>query len=160
MTVLIASILTLTLLAMNTDRSPQPDPIAASEKADELTREGWALWQKRDYSAAAAKFAEAVKLDPGAENAWSGLGWSRFNGGEDRAAAVEAFEKCSAITRSIPRRSTGSGRSRWPRANSPGSENLGCFEAAAHNASAAWWGPDPHLPAGRKLGRSGELGRN
>lgn len=69
---------------------------ARIERADDLGREGWELWQKGSLDEAAEKFEEAVKLDPDAANSWSGLGWARFNGG-DGEGAIAAFEKCVAL---------------------------------------------------------------
>ena len=61
--------------------------------AEELTAEGWQLWQRQKFAAARESFEEAVELDPEASNAWNGLGWASFNGG-DFETGLSAFEKC------------------------------------------------------------------
>ncbi|HEY3393432.1 MAG TPA: tetratricopeptide repeat protein [Lacipirellulaceae bacterium] len=66
---------------------------ARIEQGEELTQQGWQLWQERNFSGAASKFEEAVTMDAENANAWNGLGWARFNSGESEAA-VPAFEKC------------------------------------------------------------------
>jgi Flp pilus assembly protein TadD len=63
------------------------------ERGEELAQQGWQLWKERKMGEAAAKFEEAVAMDAENSNAWNGLGWARFNGG-DSDAAVPAFEKC------------------------------------------------------------------
>jgi pentatricopeptide repeat protein len=77
-----------------TTAAEQPlDEDARIERAEGIAMEGWQLWQLRKLAEAAAKFEEAVALDPENANAWNGLGWARFNGGESEEA-VPAFEKC------------------------------------------------------------------
>lgn len=70
--------------------------VEAVERAETLAAEGWQLWQQRKMVAAEKKFEESVKLDPKGANAWNGLGWSRFNGGNSEQA-LAAFEKCVAL---------------------------------------------------------------
>jgi Flp pilus assembly protein TadD len=69
------------------------DDDARIEQGEELAQQGWQLWQERKLGEAAAKFEEAVALDSENANAWNGLGWAKFNGGESQAA-IPAFEKC------------------------------------------------------------------
>jgi Flp pilus assembly protein TadD len=69
------------------------DEDARIERGEELTQQGWQLWQERKMGEAATKFEEAVAMDAENANAWNGLGWARFNGGESEKA-VPAFEKC------------------------------------------------------------------
>ena len=93
-----------------------------SDDAGRLSAEGWSLWQKQDVNAAAAKFAQAVKLDPKNVSAWNGLGWSSFNGG-NREAAAKAFHKAIAWSRNIPPRSTAWARSPCSSGNMPRQKN-------------------------------------
>jgi Flp pilus assembly protein TadD len=80
--------------ADSTAAGQQPrDEDARIERGEELAQQGWQLWQERKMSEAAAKFEEAVAMDAENANAWNGLGWAKFNGG-DSEAAVPAFEKC------------------------------------------------------------------
>jgi Flp pilus assembly protein TadD len=88
--------MTATGIAMMTGWMALSATLSATERGDDLAAAGWKLWKNRDFQAAEAKFAEAVKIDPDATNAWNGLGWSRFNGG-DSEQAVAAFEKCVAL---------------------------------------------------------------
>ena len=60
------------------------------KKASQLSQEGWQQWAQQNYSGAATKFEEAVKLDPRNSNAWNGLGWASFSGGKNDRAR-EAF---------------------------------------------------------------------
>ena len=62
-------------------------------EAEEVSAQGWKLWQQRDLEQAEKTFQKALQLDPKHEHAWNGLGWSRFNQGRPQAAKI-AFEKC------------------------------------------------------------------
>ena len=64
--------------------------------AQQLTEQGWQLWQQRNLTEAEKTFDAAVLKDPDNVNAWNGLGWSRSNQGKV-TAAKEAFEKCLAL---------------------------------------------------------------
>jgi len=44
--------------------------------AEEITNEGWALYEARDYAGALAKFDEAVSEDSNYVDAYTGMGWS------------------------------------------------------------------------------------
>jgi Flp pilus assembly protein TadD len=72
---------------------PALDEDARIERGEELAQQGWQLWQERKMGEAAAKFEESVAMDAENANAWNGLGWAHFNGGESEKA-VPAFEKC------------------------------------------------------------------
>jgi len=78
-------------------------------KGEELAAEGWELWKQRKLSEAARKFERAVALDPDAADAWNGLGWARFNGG-DGDTAVEAFEKAVELEPKHPAALNGLGQ--------------------------------------------------
>ena len=75
--------------AMNPDDSAQ---------AQVLTTAGWQLWKQRKLADAEAKFEEAVKLDAKLDNAWNGLGWSRFESRSSPKTAIEAFKECVKLT--------------------------------------------------------------
>jgi superkiller protein 3 len=77
--------------------------------AGRLTAEGWSLWQKQDMDAAAAKFEQAVKLDPKNVSAWNGLGWSSFSGNNHEAAA-KAFHQAIALEPQYPAALNGLGQ--------------------------------------------------
>src|SRR5436190_216223 len=51
-------------------------------KAQDLSGQGWQLWQQRDLGGAESKFEQAVKLNPKLTAAWNGLGWSELNAGK------------------------------------------------------------------------------
>jgi tetratricopeptide (TPR) repeat protein len=88
----------------------QQNPSKADiEKAAQLGREGWSLWQKQQFADAVPKFEEAVKLNPKNTNAWNGLGWSLFNSG-DPDKAIEAFQKVLAIEPTHPAALNGLGQ--------------------------------------------------
>ena len=72
------------------------DKIKPGGDAQQLTREGWQLWQWGKLTEAVAKFQQAVKLSPSDANVWNGLGWSEFNSGQS-AAAEAAFAKAIAL---------------------------------------------------------------
>jgi tetratricopeptide (TPR) repeat protein len=44
--------------------------------AEEITNEGWALYEARDYAGALARFDEAISEDSNYVNAYIGMGWS------------------------------------------------------------------------------------
>jgi tetratricopeptide (TPR) repeat protein len=129
--------------------TPQPDAGTAStggaalseeariEKAEELSTEGWQLWQQQKMAEAAAKFEQAVKLDPQAPNAWNGLGWAQFNSG-DSEAAVEAFEKCVELEPEHPAALNGLGQVYLMWREYDTAEKY--LKKAARSAPAAWFG--------------------
>lgn len=119
---------------------PVETPSAAGPsvaQAEQLASAGWQLWQKQKYSAAADKFEQAVQLDPESTNAWNGLGWARFNGG-DSIAAVPAFEKCVELEPSHPAALNGLGQVylSWREYD----QAKKYLTKAAPQAPAAWYG--------------------
>lgn len=110
------------------------DPSAA----EDLTKQGWALWRQQDYSAAVETFQEAVEQDPQDVSAWNGLGWSRFNGGLDLDAATEAFERCIKLSPDYPAALNGLGQIAL--ADDRLDEAEDWLLKAAPQAPAAWFG--------------------
>jgi RNA polymerase sigma-70 factor (ECF subfamily) len=120
-------------------RQADVDPVYARQ-AEELSAEGWRLWNQRKLAEAEEKFKTAVMLDPTNANAWNGLGWSQFNQGKP-LNATESFEKAVAIDSSLPGALNGLG---WV-AKQQGrvDEAIGCWEkaiAVAPTATAAYKG--------------------
>jgi tetratricopeptide (TPR) repeat protein len=76
-------------------KSEKPSSIAKADKlaAENLVQSGWQLWKQRKLSEAEEKFNQAVKIDPGNDNAFQGLGWSQLNQGK-KLNAKDSFEKC------------------------------------------------------------------
>jgi tetratricopeptide (TPR) repeat protein len=89
------SVIAILLMSLLQDGQPPVSPKDA-DRALAASNDAWQLWQRRDFTAAADRFAEAVKLDPTNANAWNGLGWSKLNGG-DSAEAQKAFAKCAEL---------------------------------------------------------------
>jgi pentatricopeptide repeat protein len=108
-----------------------------ADDAGRLTAEGWSLWQKQDVNAAAAKFQQAVKLDPKNVNAWNGLGWSSFNGG-NYETAQKAFRKVVAMEPKHPAALNGLGQLALAQRKYADAEKY--LLKAAPQASAAWYG--------------------
>lgn len=83
--------------AINTLKLQQEEsvPLTREDKlrAENLAAEGWKLWGERKMAEAEEKFAEAIGLNPQAENAYQGLGWAQFNQGKTENAKA-AFQKC------------------------------------------------------------------
>jgi serine/threonine protein kinase/tetratricopeptide (TPR) repeat protein len=78
---------------------PKSESKAATPGSDdpvELTRQGWARWQKGEATEAIPLFEKAVKLAPKNDIAWNGLGWANFSSGHT-AEAEEAFNRSVAI---------------------------------------------------------------
>jgi Flp pilus assembly protein TadD len=86
--IMIAAGVVIVLSLLATNQSPQD-----MAKGEDLSTEGWKLWQQRDLSGAEAKFQDAVKADPTSVTAWNGLGWSELNQGKTEDAE-KAFSKC------------------------------------------------------------------
>jgi tetratricopeptide (TPR) repeat protein len=107
------------------------------ENAETLAASGWKLWQQQRFGDAAEKFEAAVRLDPKAANAWNGLGWSRFNGG-DSEQAVAAFEKCVALQPRHPAALNGLGQVYLSWKQYAEAEKY--LLLAAPQAPAAWYG--------------------
>jgi Flp pilus assembly protein TadD len=110
---------------------------ARIERAEELSKQGWALWQKQNFSDAAKKFEAAVELDSDAANAWNGLGWARFNSGDAKAAGV-AFETCLALDPGNPAALNGLGQLYLSQRDYKNAEKF--LTEAAPKAPAAWFG--------------------
>ncbi len=108
-----------------------------ADDAGRLTAEGWSLWQKQDVNAAAAKFEQAVKLDPKNVSAWNGLGWSSFNA-SNFEAANKAFHKCIALEPKHPAALNGLGQVALQQRQYAEAEKY--LLKAAPQASAAWYG--------------------
>jgi len=110
---------------------------AKIERAEEIGKQGWALFQGGKPADAAKKFEASVALDPESANAWNGLGWSRFNSG-NRGGAVEAFEKCVALEPDHPAGLNGLGQVYLSQREYEKSEKY--LLKAAPQAPAAWYG--------------------
>jgi Flp pilus assembly protein TadD len=87
---------------------PNPTKAEADQSA-KLSQEGWKLWQGRQLDDAAAKFEEAVKLNPRNSGAWNGLGWARFNSGKNDEA-LAAFQKVIELEPNHPAALNGLGQ--------------------------------------------------
>jgi pentatricopeptide repeat protein len=110
---------------------------AKIERAEALSKAGWALWQERKLDEAAKKFEEAAELDPDSSNTWNGLGWARFNSG-DTDAAIEAFEKCVALEPEHPAGLNGLGQAKLALRDYDAAEKF--LLKAAPKAPASWYG--------------------
>ena len=110
---------------------------AKIERGEELSTEGWTLFQQQQFGAALKKFEEAVALDPESANAWNGLGWSRFNSG-DAKPAIEAFEKSVALEGDNPGALNGLGQAYLSLRDYQQAEKF--LLKAAPKAPAAWFG--------------------
>ncbi|HEX3358956.1 MAG TPA: tetratricopeptide repeat protein [Tepidisphaeraceae bacterium] len=147
-------VIVLSLLATN----PSPQDVA---KGENLSTEGWKLWQQRDLPGAEAKFQEAVKADPTSTTAWNGLGWSELNQGKQEDAE-KTFTKCVELD---PKQGGAQNGLGWI---SYGRKDYAKAEAAwkKANVPAAWNGLatmylvqgkfDDALPWAQKLVNSGD----
>jgi tetratricopeptide (TPR) repeat protein len=106
-----------------------PDP-------NQLTNQGWQLWQHQQYADAADAFSQAVKINPQLANAWNGLGWSRLNSG-DSDGALAAFQEVLALEPTHPAALNGVGQIYFLRSEFDKAEPV--LLKAAPNASASWW---------------------
>jgi tetratricopeptide (TPR) repeat protein len=111
---------------------------ADKDKAAQLTVEAFQLWQDRKFDEAAKRFNEAIKVDPKNANAWNGLGWARFNGG-DPSGAAEAFAKAIQIQPKHGAALNGLGQVELVQGKHAEAEKH-LLAAAQNNAQAAWWG--------------------
>jgi tetratricopeptide (TPR) repeat protein len=82
----------MTMLTQPKDSAVKP---AKPDKlrSEDLTAEGWKLWQERKLAEAEKKFEEAVAADPTSDGAYQGLGWAQLNQGKKNNAKA-SFEKC------------------------------------------------------------------
>jgi tetratricopeptide (TPR) repeat protein len=106
--------------------------------AEQLSTEGWALWQQRKLPEAEAKFQQAVKLDAKHANAWNGLGWATLNQGKQEAAE-KAFSEVVKLEPEHPAALNGLGWINFGRKKYEAAEKF-FLQAAANNASASWMG--------------------
>jgi tetratricopeptide (TPR) repeat protein len=105
--------------------------------AQQLTQDGWRLWQGGNLAEARNRFSEAVQLDPGKVEAWSGLGWAWFNAGEP-ATAKTNFEKAISLDANHPGALNGLGQICLAEGNYGEAEKY--LLRAAPKAPAAWFG--------------------
>jgi len=106
--------------------------------AEQLSTEGWALWQQRKLPEAEAKFEQAVKADPKHANAWNGLGWASLNQGK-QDAAEKAFGEVVKLEPTHPAALNGLGWINFGLGKYDEAEKH-FLVAAANNASASWGG--------------------
>jgi tetratricopeptide (TPR) repeat protein len=106
--------------------------------AEQLSTEGWALWQQRKLPEAEAKFDQAVKADAKNTNAWNGLGWASLNQGK-RDAAEKAFGEVVKLEPTHPAALNGLGWISFGKRKYDQAEKH-FLAAAANNASASWAG--------------------
>jgi tRNA A-37 threonylcarbamoyl transferase component Bud32/cytochrome c-type biogenesis protein CcmH/NrfG len=111
--------------------------LAGRGNADQLTREGWQLWQARCWADANVKFERAVRLSPGNTNAWNGLGWACFNSGQ-QARAEKAFQKAVSLDPDYPGALNGLGQLYLVQRKYEQAEKY--LLEAAPRAPAAWYG--------------------
>jgi tetratricopeptide (TPR) repeat protein/predicted Ser/Thr protein kinase len=109
----------------------------AGGSASQLTQEGWQLWQARQLDEAAAKFNQAVKLDPKKAEAWNGLGWASFNSGK-WPEAEKAFQATLALDGNHPAALNGLGQLYLAQKKNDLAETY--LLKAAPRAPAAWYG--------------------
>lgn len=126
----------LTLAQPQTAEAAKPT-LQQIEKAESLSAEGWQLWQKRDFGAAAKKFKQSVKLNSEDANAWNGYGWALFNGGK-RTEAIDAFESCIELSPKHPAGLNGLGQIYLAQGYLKKAEKY--LQKAAPSAPAAWYG--------------------
>ncbi|TWU30276.1 tetratricopeptide repeat protein [Bythopirellula polymerisocia] len=106
-------------------------------EAQQLSKEGWQLWQKQQFADAEEKFAKSVELNPKDADAWNGLGWTQFNGGRS-TEAIKAFEQCVKLKPKHPAGLNGLGQIYLMWGELPQAEKY--LKKAAPNAPAAWYG--------------------
>ncbi len=111
---------------------------ASSATAEQLSTEGWALWQQRKLPEAEAKFEQAVKADPKHANAWNGLGWASLNQGKQEGAE-KAFNEVVKLEPTHPAALNGLGWISFGQREYDAAEKH-FLVAAANNASASWGG--------------------
>ena len=106
-------------------------------EAQQLSKEGWQLWQKQQFADAEEKFTESVELNPKDADAWNGLGWTQFNGGHS-TEAIKAFEQCVKLKPKHPAGLNGLGQIYLMWGDLSQAEKY--LKKAAPNAPAAWYG--------------------
>ena len=105
--------------------------------AQQLTQQGWQLWQDQKYPGALADFQKAVDLNPNQTNAWNGLGWAQFNSGEPHGAE-QSFQKVIALDPKHPGALNGLGQIYLSQRKYYDAERY--LLQAAPQAPAAWFG--------------------
>ncbi len=105
--------------------------------AQQLTREGWQLWQAQKMDEAAAKFRQAAQLVPDQADAWNGLGWATFNSGKSQEAEL-AFQKAVSLDTNQPGALNGLGQIYLSQGKYDQAETY--LLRAAPQAPAAWYG--------------------
>jgi tetratricopeptide (TPR) repeat protein len=88
------------LFAAEPARRGYIDPVYLRH-AEELSVEGWALWNQRKLAEAEEKFKTAVAMDPTNANAFNGLGWAQQNQGKALNAKT-SFEQAVALNPKLP----------------------------------------------------------
>ncbi len=126
------------ILAVLSQTTGSPAPGASGASAEQLSTEGWALWQQRKLPEAEAKFEQAVKADPKHANAWNGLGWASLNQGK-REPAEKAFSEVVKLEPTHPAALNGLGWISFGQRKYDQAEKH-FLAAAANNASASWSG--------------------
>jgi len=105
--------------------------------AQQLTQQGWQLWQDQKYPEALADFQKAVDLNPNETNAWNDLGWAQFNCGEPHGAE-QSFQKVIALDPKAPGALNGLGQIYLSERKYDAAEQY--LIQAAPQAPAAWFG--------------------
>ena len=126
------------ILAVLLQNGGAPAQAASNESAEQLTTQGWQLWQARKLPEAEAKFQQAVKADPKQTNAWNGLGWASLNQGK-RDAAEKAFGEVIKLEPEHPAALNGLGWINFGKRKYAEAEKY-FLQASANNASASWSG--------------------
>jgi tetratricopeptide (TPR) repeat protein len=126
------------IIAVLAQTGATPAAASSGASAEQLSTEGWALWQQRKLPEAEKKFEEAVKADPKHANAWNGLGWASLNQGK-RDAAEKAFGEVVKLEPEHPAALNGLGWINFGQRKYDEAEKH-FLVAAANNASASWGG--------------------
>jgi Tfp pilus assembly protein PilF len=111
---------------------------ASNVSPEQLTQEGWQLWQQRKLTEAEAKFEQALKADPKQTAAWNGLGWAQLNQGKNDKAE-KAFQEVVKLEPEHPAALNGLGWINYNRKKFDAAEKY-FLQAAANNASASYSG--------------------
>jgi tetratricopeptide (TPR) repeat protein len=111
---------------------------ASNASPEQLTQEGWQLWQQRKLTEAEAKFEQALKADPKQTAAWNGLGWAQLNQGKNDKAE-KAFQEVVKLEPEHPAALNGLGWINYNKKKFDAAEKY-FLQAAANNASASYSG--------------------
>jgi serine/threonine protein kinase len=104
---------------------------------EQLTQDGWQLFQTQKPGLAVDKFKQATERDPKNVDAWSGLGWSSWNSGHPKEAG-QAFQKALTLQPNYPSVLNGLGQMALQQRQYDKAEDY--LLKASPNASAAWYG--------------------